>query len=657
MHKIFRVSLAAAFVGLAASGCGGGHPPVTPAANVGWAYYGGDAGGTRYSRLAQITPANVHDLKVAWIFRTGETGAGFPGDEWKSHMTFEATPILYDGMLYFTTSETNVVAVDAATGKQRWRYGSHVKKLWYSDAASRGVTLWLDAQSPSNAPCHARIFAPTLDSRLLALDAKTGKPCEDFGAHGILDLLPGIDSTYKPGSSYRNYLVTSPPVILDGKLIVGSSIGDNRGVQLERGTVRAFDARTGKLVWSWDPIPRDPSNPVYKEWTPEAARLTGAANAWPPLSVDAARHLVFVPTTSPSPDYFGSERPGDNRWADSVVALDGDTGQLVWGFQLVHHDLWDYDTVAQPSLVDLIHNGQHVPAVIEATKTGMLFTFNRETGAPVFPVMEKPVPQDGAPGEVLSKTQPFPVAPPPLVRQGPVTPEDAWGLTFWDEGQCRKLIQQYRSEGIFTPPGLKTTIQQPGNAGGVEWGGLAFDPVHQIAVVNTMNLPWVDALIPRDRLKAEADSSKYDSWEFGRMTGTPYGMRRSVFLSPLHIPCVKPPWGQLAAVDMVNGRIEWQVPLGNVLLNHWNLGVPNIGGPIVTAGGLVFIAATMDADIRAFDIHSGKMLWQYHLPAGGQATPMTYAVGGRQYVVIAAGGHGDGFGKRGDYVVAFALPQ
>ncbi|MGH8403167.1 MAG: PQQ-binding-like beta-propeller repeat protein, partial [Gammaproteobacteria bacterium] len=259
--------------------------------------------------------------------------------------------------------------------------------------------------------------------------------------------------------------------------------------------------------------------------------------------------------------------------------------------------------------------------------------------------------------EALSKTQPFPVLPEALVRQGPVTPSDAWGLTFWDEGKCRKLIEQYRSEGIYTPPGLKTTIEQPGNAGGVEWGGIAFDPVHQLAVVNTMNLPWEYALIPRAQLKAEADSGKYDGWEFARMTGTPYGMRRRVLLSPLGIPCVKPPWGELAAVNMQTGEIKWRVPLGNAVLNHWNLGVPNIGGPMVTAGGLIFVAATMDGDIRAFDLQTGKMLWQYKLPAGGQATPMTYSMNGRQYVVIAAGGHGDGFGKRGDYVIAFALPQ
>jgi quinoprotein glucose dehydrogenase len=648
-----RLSARCMTLGCAAllAGCGGHYVPPPPAADAGWAHYGGDAGGTRYSPASQITPANVKHLKVAWTFRSGEHGAGFPGDEWVSHMTWEATPILYDGALYFTTSETDVVAVDATTGKLRWRHDSHVPKLWYSDAASRGVTLWVDPQSAPDAPCHARIFAPTLDSKLLALDVKTGKPCEGFADHGALDLLPGIRSTYEPGSHSRNYLVTSPPVILDGKVILGSSVGDNRGVELEHGTVRAYDARTGKFVWGWDPIPHDASNPMYAQWSPQAAANTGAANAWAPLSVDTQRHLVFVPTGSASPDFFGGLRPGDNRWANSVVALDGDTGKLAWGFQLVHHDLWDYDSAAQPSLVTLQHGGRSIPAVIQPTKTGMLFTFDRETGKPVFPIVEKPVPQDGVPGEVLSKTQPFTTLPEPLVRQGPVTKDDLAHISFG----CH--LERYKSEGIFTPPSMQGSIEQPGYAGGVEWGGLAFDPVHQIAVVNTNDLPMLVALVPRDQMEAQSESPEYKDWDFSRMRGSPYGMRRKGFMSSLGTPCVKPPWGELTAIDMRNGKRLWRVPLGNAVLNHWNAGVPGMGGPIVTASGVVFVAATMDSDIRAFDIHTGKMLWQYKLPAGGQATPLTYAINGKQYLVIVAGGHGPLSTKRGDYVIAFALPK
>lgn len=650
MCPSFRGCATLGFTALLAS-CGGSYTPPPPAPDAGWASYGGDVGGARYSPAAQITPANVAHLKVAWTFRSGEHGAGFPGDEWTGHMTWEATPILYAGALYFTTSETNVVAIDAVTGKLRWRHDSHVPKLWYSDAASRGVTLWVDPQSAAGAPCHARIFAPTLDSRLLALDARTGELCQDFANHGMLDLLPGIRSTWKPGSRYRNYLVTSPPVTLDGKVILGSSVGDNRGVELERGTVRAYDARTGKFVWGWDPIPHAASNPVYAQWSAHGAAVTGAANAWAPLSVDPERHLVFVPTGSSSPDFFGGVRPGDGRWANSVVALDSDTGKLAWGYQLVHHDLWDYDSPAQPSLVELQRDGRTIPAVIQPTKTGMLFTFNRATGQPVFPIEERPVPQDGVPGEVLAKTQPFPAAPAPLVRQGPVTRADLSHLSFG----CH--LERYKSEGIFTPPSVQGSIELPGYGGGVEWGGLAFDAVHQIAVVNTNDLAMLVALVPRDQLMAQEMSAQYKGWDFSGMRGTPYGMRRRAWTSSLGVPCIKPPWGQLAAIDMRSGKRLWQVPLGNAIKNHWNLGVPGMGGPIVTASGLIFIAATMDNDIRAFDEHTGKLLWQYHLPAGGQATPMTYAIGGRQYLVIVAGGHGALGTPRGDYVIAFALPH
>jgi len=640
--SLFLLSWLAAAAALAA-------PP-----DAGWPDYGGDAGGTRYSPLTQITPANVDGLRVAWIFRTGELGKDVK--DWE-RSAFEATPILHDGTLYLTTSSTNVVAVDAATGELRWRYDSHTNdRLHYSDGVSRGVSLWVDEASPATSACHARVFAPTLDSRLLALDAATGKPCEDFGAHGAVDLLKDVRSTDEPDDEWRNYLVTSPPVILDGKVIVGSSIGDNRAVEEELGIVRAFDARSGKLAWSWDPIPRDPSNPVYKEWAPGSVKLASAANAWAPLSADPARHLVFVPTGSASPDFFGGERPGDNRWANSVVALDADTGKLVWGYQLVHHDLWDYDLASQPALVDLVHDGRHVDALIQATKTGFLYTFDRLSGAPLFPITEKPVPQDAVPGETPSPTQPFPAAPPPLVRQGPVTPDDAWGVAWFDTRTCRERIGSYRSEGIFQPPSTKDSIMQPGNAGGMNWGSLAFDPGRQIAVVNSMDLPFVVALVPRAQLHEEYMSGKYKDFDYARQEGTPYGMRRTAFKSGLGIPCVKPPWGRLTGVDMATGSIKWQIPLGDTPLIHMNLGMPGLGGPIVTASGLVFIAASLDDRLRAFATDTGKLLWEVKLPAGGQATPMTYSLDGRQYLVIAAGGY-KGDSTRGDYLIAYALPR
>lgn len=625
-----------------------------PAPEAGWSTYGGDPGATRYSPLTQITPANVSQLRVAWTFRTGELGQGVK--DW-SYSAFEATPILYDGTLYLTTSSTNVVAVNAATGTLRWRHNSETRKdLHYASGVSRGVSLWVDESRPPDTVCRARIYAPTLDGRLLALDAATGTACADFGDHGAVNLLQDIRSQFHEGDEWRMYLVTSPPAVLDGKIIVGSSIGDNRAVLEELGTVRAFDARSGRLVWSWDPIPRDESNAVYKDWSPESVKTASAANAWAPLSVDKARHVVFVPTGSASPDFFGGARPGDNRWANSIVALDGDTGSLKWGQQLVHHDLWDYDLASQPTLAEVVHGGKRVAAVIQATKTGFLFTFDRESGAPLFPIVEKPVPQDAAPGEHPSLTQPYPVAPPPLVRQGRVTADDAWGIAWFDTNACRKRIEGYRSEGMFQPPSVKDSLMQPGNAGGSNWGGIAFDPERQLAVANTMNLPTIVALVPRAKLKEQRESGKYDGFEFAPQAGTPYGMRRRTFMSSLGIPCVKPPWGTLTAIDMAHGTIKWQVPLGDTPIVHLNLGMPGLGGPIVSASGLVFIAASFDNRFRAFDTTSGKLLWEVKLPAGGQATPMTYVVGGRQYVVIAAGGYKSD-STRGDYLIAYALPR
>jgi quinoprotein glucose dehydrogenase len=625
-----------------------------PEQSAGWPAYGGDAGGSRYSSLAQITAKNVSDLSVAWTFRTGELGQGVK--DWR-RSAFEATPILYNGTLYLTTSSTDVIAVNAASGQLRWRHDSQSRKdLHYSDGVSRGVSLWVDEQGPQAAPCHARIFAPTLDGRLLALDAASGKPCADFGEQGAVNLLKDIRSQFREGDEWRNYLVTSPPAILDGKVIVGSSIGDNRAVLEELGSVRAFDARSGRLVWSWDPIPRDAGNPIYKEWDSATVGNASAANAWAPLSVDTERHLVFVPTGSASPDFFGGSRPGDNRWANSIVALDGETGKLKWGQQLVHHDIWDYDVGSQPTLANIVHDGKSVPAVIQATKTGFLFTFDRDTGAPLFPIVERAVPQDAVPGEHPSLTQPFPTAPPALVRQSKVTSDDAWGVAWFDTRACRKRIEAYRSEGIFQPPALKDSLMQPGNAGGSNWGGIAFDPQRQLAVANTMNLPFIVALIPRAELAAQSAAEEYQGFEFARQLGTPYGMRRKSFMSSFGIPCVKPPWGTLAAVDMQRGVIKWQIPLGDTPVIHLSVGMPGLGGPIVTAGGVIFIAASLDDRLRAFDTDSGKLLWTANLPAGGQATPMTYAVDGRQYLVIAAGGYKD-MSDRGDYLIAYALPK
>ncbi len=621
-----------------------------------WRWYGGDAGGSRHAELRQIDRSNVRTLQVAWTYRTGELGAGFARAD---KLSFEATPILANGSLYLSTPTNIVIALDPATGRERWRYDPQIPRdLHYSEATSRGVSWWIDPQLDPAEPCASRLFIGTLDARLIAINGNTGRPCAGFGSGGAVDLGQNVRLTQR-----GDYLVTSPPAIYRDIVITGSAIGDNRGVELERGVVRAFDARSGAQLWSWDPIPEPAANDLAaRGWSASGAQRTGAANAWSIFSVDAGRDLVFIPTGSPSPDFFGGERPGDNRHANSLVALRASTGELIWHRQLVHHDLWDYDLAAQPLLIDIDRDGKSIAAVVQATKTGMLFVFDRETGEPVFEIVERPVPASDVPGESASPTQPFP-ATPALLSHAAVTPQDAWGLTFFDRGRCRDLIEKYRSEGMFTPPSLRGTILSPGYAGGVNWGSLAFDSERQLVLAAVNNVPMVATLIPRDRFDAERDSGKWSESEFARQAGTAYGMRREALLSPLGLPCTAPPWGTLAAVDLKRNTIRWQVMLGSTRdKTPWfvpvaSLGMPNMGGPIVTAGGLVFIGATTDDYLRAFDIETGHELWKARLPAGGQATPMTYEVKGRQFVVIAAGGHGGLDTTRGDYVVAFALPQ
>jgi quinoprotein glucose dehydrogenase len=619
-----------------------------------WQSYGGDAGGTRHAAAKQITPKNVSELEIAWTFRTGELGSGFVSAH---KLSFESTPILVGDTLYLSTPTNIVFALDAATGKFRWRHDPKIPRhVHYSEATSRGVSWWADSAAEPNAPCSQRIFMGTLDARLIALDARTGARCMDFGNRGQVDLAPGARAT-----GLGHYMVTSPPAIYRDLVIVGSAIGDNRAVELERGIVRAFDARTGEQRWSWDPIPATADEASTRGWTEEAARRTGAANAWSIFSVDAGRGLVFVPTGSASPDFFGGERPGLNQYANSLVALRADTGELVWHRQLIHHDLWDYDLAAQPMLIDIEREGKAIAAVVQATKTGMLFVFDRETGEPVFEIVERPVPQSTVPGEITSPTQPFP-ATPALVSHAAVTPQDAWGLTVFDRNRCRKLIAQYRSEGLFTPPSLQGTILWPSFAGGVNWGSLAFDPERQLILAAVNHIPMVVTLVPREDYARMRDSGTYPDSEFAGQQGTPYGMRRELLASPFGLPCTAPPWGTLAAVDLRRNAIRWQVMLGSTrdrtpwFVPSRTIGMPNMGGPLVTASGLVFVAAATDNYLRAFSIETGRELWKGRLPAGGQATPMSYEIGGRQFVVIAAGGHGALQTKKGDYVVAFALP-
>ncbi len=622
-----------------------------------WGFYGGDGFGRRFSSLDQINRGNVASLKPAWQYRTGELGRGFAR---LGKLTFEATPVLAYGALYLETATNIVIALDPRTGTERWRYDAHIDRARaYSDVAARGVSLWEDAAlAQGDAPCRRRVFTGTLDARLIALDADTGRPCAAFGIGGSVDLTAGIRIR-----DVGSYVVTSPPAIYGNVVIVGSGIGDNRAVTLERGIIRGFDARSGALLWSFDPIPDGENHPAAADWNPAQAQLAGAANAWGVMTIDEEHGLVLIPTTSASPDFYGGLRAGSNRMADSLVVLDAATGRLVWSQQLVHHDLWDYDLAAQPVLGDIEIGGAPVPAVIEATKSGMLYVFERTHGRALYPIVEKKVPPSRVPGETAASTQPFSTLP-PLVPMGPVLPADAWGVTFWDRGKCRDRIASLRNEGIFTPPDLNGTLETPGYAGGVDWGGIVFDEQRQRVIAAVNQLPMVVTLLTPAQMARQIESGDYPHSDFSPMTGAPYAMRREPLLSPLGLPCTPPPWGTLVSVDLRRHRIAWQVPLGSTegrtpwFVPARTFGMPGMGGPIATAGDLVFVGAALDGYFRAFDIETGRELWKWKLPAGGQATPMTYRAGPdqRQYVVISAGGHGPLGTPRGDYVIAFALP-
>jgi len=611
-----------------------------------WLYYGGDQGGRHFSEASQINRGNVADLEVAWSFSSGDM-ANY-GQEMIKTST-QSTPILLPAAagesLVYCTPFNRVIALDPASGEQRWDFEPAIDRRGDRPFRCRGVSYAEEPRVPVGQACRHRLYMGTHDRRLWAIDAIDGKPCKGFGESGKV-LLFGEEG-YVPGDVSNS----SAPVVASGVVVIGSTVIDFARATTPRGTVRAFDSYSGAPLWQFDPLVGHPGS--------------GSANVWAPMSVDEEHGLVYLPTGAPSPDYYGVDRPGDGLYANSIVALDLASGELRWHFQHVRHDLWDYDTPAQPILFQWTKDGHSIPALAQLTKQGFVFVFNRLTGESLWEITEQPVPPSQIPGEKTAATQPKPIAPPPLLDPF-LMPHDAWGLTPWDRKDCKKQLASLHNLGLFTPTSETLTLMYPGSLGGPNWGGGALLD-DGVLVTNINNVAFTGQLIPTP---PSADKGKkQDHPAAGHrmrvtMQGTPYDIEIGSLQSFLGIPCNEPPWGKLVAVDLQGGTILWQTALGSVhemgpvsAPFHIDWGTPNLGGGIATAGGLFFIGATMDRQIRAFDTDNGDTLWRYTLPVDAAATPMTYQYRGRQYVVINAGGH-HMFGRDlGDYLYAFALPE
>jgi quinoprotein glucose dehydrogenase len=601
-----------------------------------WPCYGLDPGGSRYAQIDQIDRSNVTSLKQAWSFHTGEkpnTEGEGPGSNW------EATPIMVDGTLFFPTPKSQVFAIDAGTGKFKWKYDPKIDSKYPSAGeplVSRGVAQWLDPSS------HRRkIYFATYEARLICLDAQSGALVKEFGTDGSVNLRAVLGAVQA-----SEYTVSSPPTVIGDRIVVGSCISDNKRVDMPSGIVRAFEARTGKLVWTWDPLGRK----IVSE--PARPYLPGSANAWSIMSADPEKDLLFVPTGSQSPDFYGGLRPGDDRSANSVTALRASTGAVVWSFQAVHHDLWDYDVPAQP----IVSKIGDKPVVIVMTKMGRVFLLDEMTGNPIFPVEERPAPESSV--EKSSATQPEPSYPKPLVKQG-FDESDVWAVSNKEKEFLLGKVKGM-AHGMFAPPSTAGTVLFPGDIGGCNWSGGSFDPTSGSLFVNTNSIATLITLFPSDRIDAEGKA--HPGSEIGHQAGAPYAVRREWFFAHGLVPGTKPPWGSLHRVELSRQTDGWSVPLGISAAmaerpDAAQFGSINLGGSFLTSTGLVFIAAATDDTLRAFEAATGKVLWSTKLPAGGNAAPMTYrTASGKQFVVICAGGHHGLHTTPGDSVVAFALP-
>ena len=644
---------------------GAARPPGVPASGAAsvpdgeWHAYGRTGFGQRWSPLAQITPANVGELKLAWDFRTGDV-RGRPGDPVET--TFEVTPLKVGERLFLCTPHQTVLALDATTGRELWRFDPQVRgQLALQHLTCRGLSYQpppdaMAAAGAQPAACAAKLFMPTADARLIALDPATGKTCPSFGQQGAVNLMAGMPNA-QPGAYYS----TSPVVVTRKLVIVGGTVLDNASTKEQSGVIRAYDVETGALVWNWDSANPDATAPL----TAGQSYAANSPNSWSVASVDEALGLVYLPMGNQPPDQWGGKRSAAvEKHSSSVVALDLATGRLRWVFQTVHHDLWDYDVPAQPVLVDLTVKGQRVPALVQPTKQGELFVLDRRDGKPVFPVTETPAPQGAAAGDFSAPTQPVSAISfnPPELRE-----RDMWGVSMFDQLWCRIAFHKLRYEGRFTPPSEQGSLINPGNFGVFNWGSIAVDPVRGIAFTTPAVLGFTSTLVPRrddtSLLVQDGGPPKGALPALNENFGAPFAAKMKPFTSPLGIPCQAPPWGTVAGVDLNEGKVVWRHRNGTVrdlspLPVPFRLGVPSLGGPLMTAGGVAFLSGSMDDYVRAYDVNDGRVLWESRLPAGGQATPMTYlGADGRQYLLVIAGGHGSTGTKPGDHVRAYALEK
>ncbi|WP_439597550.1 membrane-bound PQQ-dependent dehydrogenase, glucose/quinate/shikimate family [Falsiroseomonas sp.] len=649
-----------------------------------WHAYGRTGLGQRFSPLDQITPENVSRLEVAWQYRTGDV-RGQPGEP--EETTFQVTPLKIDNRLFLCTPHQSVIALDATTGAELWRYRPNVlDNLALQHLTCRGLSFLpapaADAPAPTpldpareaaaraavpNLPiatagaaatldCGARLFMPTADGRVIALDPETGAVCRNFGeGTGQINLWANMPNP-RPGGYYS----TSPPVVANGVLVIGGTVLDNVSTREQSGVIRGYDARSGALLWNWDSGAPDNTAPI----APEATYTVNSPNAWSILSADPALGLVYVPLGNQPPDQFGGNRSANvERFSSAVVALDLANGSLRWVFQTVHHDLWDYDVPSQPTLIDLTVNGQAVPALVQPTKQGELYVLDRRTGTAILPIREVPAPQGAVAGDTTAPTQPVSALsfnPPPL------TGARMWGATLLDQMACRIQLRRLRYEGRYTPPSLEGSIIHPGNFGVFNWGGIAVDPERQIAFTTPASLAFVSRLIPRENptaLYVQGNTPPSGALPaLNENFGAPYAVELKPFLSLIGLPCQQPPWGSVAGVDLTTGAIAWQHRNGTVrdmspLPLPFRMGVPSLGGPLLTRSGLAFLSGTVDNYIRSYDTTTGRQLWESRLPAGGQATPMTYTgTDSRQYLLVIAGGHGSLGTTPGDHVIAYAVP-